>query len=588
MTAPALHGPPTATRALAAGAGRRFGWELLHDGQRNKGTAFTAEERAALGIEGLLPSGVSSVAQEVRRAYEAITRKSDSLEQYIGLAALQDRNEDLFYRVLIDHIEELLPVIYTPTVGRACQEFSHIFRQPRGVWITPEHEGRIDAILANVPHADVRLIVVTDNERILGLGDQGAGGMLIPVGKLALYTAAAGIPPTRTLAVSLDFGTDNPALLDDDLYLGWRHLRLRGERYEALVDEFVGAVKRRFPRALVQWEDFKTENALGLQERYRKVVPSFNDDTQGTGAVALAGLLTASRVTGTALQDHRVLIVGAGAAGIGVARQLREAMRAAGLEGEALFRAIALMDVDGLLVDTDVGLDASRQSFAWPPALVEKCGLALPGQRGRLEAVVRALKPTVLVGASGQAGLFRETAIRTMARAVDRPVILPLSNPTSHCEARPSDLLSWTQGRALVATGSPFPPLTYGGRKIRVGQINNVFIFPGVGLGVLVSEAREVTDAMFSAAAECLARETTDDDLLGGCLFPPVRRLRDMAARIAEAVVREARDSGVGRAIPDERIPAAVRAEMWSPGDPLPSLDETAGSGRPTAAGESA
>jgi malic enzyme len=576
LTAP-LRENAAQIRDVAEEAGRGRGWELLHDSWRNKGTAFTAEERAALGLEGLLPSAVSSVAQEARRAYEAIARKSDLLEQYIGLAALQDRNENLFYRVLIDHIEELLPVVYTPTVGRACQEFSHIFRQARGIWITPEHQGRIEAVLANVPYKDIRLIVVTDNERILGLGDQGAGGMPIPVGKLALYTAAAGIPPTRTLAVSLDFGTDNPALLEDDLYLGWRHLRLRGERYDALVDEFVAAVKRRFPRALVQWEDFKTENALRLQERYRKVIPSFNDDIQGTGVAALAGILAASKITGAALHDHRVLIVGAGAAGIGIARQLRVAMRAEGLEGEALLRAIALVDVEGLLVDTDI--DTWRRPFAWPQALAEKCGLGLPAHGRRLETVVRALKPTVLIGATGQAGVFREGAIRTLARLVDRPVILPMSNPTSHSEAKPSDLLSWTQGRALVATGSPFPPLTYGGRRMRVGQVNNVFVFPGVGLGALVSEAQEVTDGMFTAAADCVARENTDEDLLGGCLFPRVKRLREVAARIAEAVVREARDSGVGRSIPDERIPGAVRAQMWNPGDPLPSTDETARGG---------
>ena len=579
MTAPARHGGREESRDVAADAGRGRGCELLHDPLRNKGTAFTAEERAALGLEGLLPSAVSSAAQEARRAYEAIAGKSDPLEQYIGLAALQDRNESLFCRVLIDHIEELLPIVYTPTVGRACQESCHIFRQARGIWITPEHQGRIEAVLAIVPYKDVRLIVVTDNERILGLGDQGAGGMAIPVGKLALYTAAAGIPPTRTLPVSLDLGTDNPALLEDDLYLEWRHLRLRGDPYEALVDEFVEAVRRCFPRALVQWEDFKTENALRLQERYRKLIPSFNDDIQGTGAVALAAILTASKISGTALHDHRVVIVGAGAAGIGVARQLREAMRAEGLEGEALLRAIALVDVEGLLVDTDIDLDTWLQPFAWPHALAEKCGLAPRAERRRLEAVIHALKPTVLIGACGQQGAFREGAIRGMARFVERPVILPMSNPTSHCEAKPSDLLSWTQGRALVATGSPFPPLTYGGRRLRLGQVNNAFVFPGVGLGVVVSEAREVTDGMFTAAAECVARENPDDDLLGGCLFPPVRRLRDVAARVAEAVVREARDSGVGRSIPDERIPGAVRAEMWSPGDPLPSLDEAAGNG---------
>lgn len=576
MTAQARQHAAAESGDFRADAGRGLGWGLLRDPMRNKGTAFTSEERAALGLEGRLPSAVSTPAQQARRAYEAIAWKSDPLEQYIGLAAMQDRNENLFYRVLIDHIEELLPVVYTPTVGGACQEFSHIFREPRGVWITPEHGGRVDAVLANVP-ADIRLIVATDNERILGLGDQGAGGMPIPVGKVALYTAAAGIPPTRTLPVSLDVGTDNPALLEDDLYLGWRQLRLRGERYDALVDEFVEAVKRRFPRALVQWEDFKTENALRLQERYRGVVPSFNDDIQGTGAAALAAILAASKVAGTALREHRVLIVGAGAAGIGVARQLREAMRAEGLDGDALLRAIALVDVEGLLVDTDIDGDPWRRPFAWPQALAQKCGLGTPTQRRRLEAVVRALKPTVLIGACGQAGAFREGAVRAMARAVDRPLILPMSNPTSHCEAKPSELLSWTQGRALVATGSPFPPLTYGARRVRVGQVNNAFIFPGVGLGVLVAEAREVTDAMFTVAAGCLARETSDDELLAGCLFPPVGRLREVAARIAEAVVREARDSGVGRSIPDERIAAAVRAAMWSPGDPLPSPSETGG-----------
>jgi malate dehydrogenase (oxaloacetate-decarboxylating) len=545
------------------------GWELLHDPLRNKGTAFTAEERAALGLEGLLPSAVSSATQQARRAYEGIARKTDPVEKYIGLADLQDRNESLFYRVLIDHLDDLLAIVSDPTVGRVCQEFSHLFRQPRGVWITPDHRGRIDAVLANAPYKDVRLIVVTDNERVLGLGDQGAGGMPIPVGKLALYTAVAGIPPNRTLPVSLDLGTDNPALLEDELYLGWRHLRVRGERYEAFVDEFVEAVRRRFPRALLQWEDFKTENALRLLERYRKVIPSFNDDVQGTGAAALAGIVTASKITGAALRDHRVLIVGAGAAGIGVARQLREAMRGEGLEEEPLRRAIALVDVEGLLVEGR-DLDAWRQPFAWPRALAEKCGLGPLAQRRRLEAVVRAVKPTVLIGASGEEGVFREGAIRAMAHLVQRPVILSMSAPAGHSEAKPSDLLSWTQGRALLAAGGRFPALTYGGRQVRVGQVHNAFVFPGIGLGALASEASEVTDAMFTAAAECLARETSDDDLLGGCLFPPVSRLRALAARIAEAVVREARDSGVGRAVPDERIPAAVRAQTWSPGDPLP------------------
>ncbi|HET7292853.1 MAG TPA: NAD-dependent malic enzyme, partial [Vicinamibacteria bacterium] len=538
----------------------------------NKGTAFTADERAALGLEGLLPSAVGTPEQEARRAYAAIARKHDALEQYIGLAALQDRDERLFYRVLIDHFEELLPIVYTPTVGRACQEFSHIFRQPRGIWLTPEHRGRIESVLENAPFPDVRLIVVTDNERILGLGDQGAGGMPIPIGKLALYTAAAGIPPTRTLPVSLDVGTDNPTLLADELYVGWRHPRLRGELYDALVDEFVTAVKRRFPRALLQWEDFKTDNAFRLSERYRSVLPSFNDDIQGTGAAALAGILAAGRVTGARLREQRMLIVGAGAAGIGIARQVREGMRADGLEDEALRGAIALVDVEGLLVEGVPGLDPRREPFAWPRALAEGVGLLPAAARRSLEAVVRGFRPTVLVGACGQPGAFHEAAVRAMAVAVERPVILPMSNPTSHAEAWPGDLLAWTEGRALVATGSPFPPVAHAGRSTRVGQVNNAFVFPGLGLGALVSEAREVSGAMFTVAAESLARETTAADLADGSLFPRVSRLREAAVRIAEAVVKEARDSGLGRPIPDEKIPEAVRAAMWSPGDPLPGV----------------
>jgi malate dehydrogenase (oxaloacetate-decarboxylating) len=575
LTTPPKPGPSNLRGAVGC-VGRGRGWELLRDPLRGKGVAFTAAERAALGLEGFLPSAVSSLGQEARRAYEALARKKEPLEQYIGLRDLQDRNENVFYRVLIDHIEELLPIVHTPTVGRACQEFSHIFRQPRGLWITPDHRGRIEAVLSNVGGQDIRLVVVTDNEGISGLGDQGAGGMAIAVSRLALLTAAAGIPPSQTLPMSLDFGTDNPALLEDDLYLGWRQLRLCGDPYETLVDEFVEAVKRRFPRALVQWEAFSTKNALRHQERYRKVVPSFNDDIQGAGAAAIAGILTASKITGTALRDHRVLIVGTGCAGMGVARQLREAMRAVGLEGEALSRAIALVDDEGLVVDNN--LDPWREAFAWPRALAAKCGLVTPGQRQRLEAVVRALKPTVLVGACGQRGAFTEGAIRAMARLVPRPVILPMSCPTSHCEARPSDLLAWTQGRALIATGSPFPPLTYGTLKMRIGQVNSVFISPGVGLGALASEAVEVTDEMFAVAAECLALEIPDDDVFRGCLYPPITRLREIASRIAESVVREARESGVGRPIPDDQIPGAVRAAMWSPGEPLP-LRGAAGNG---------
>src|SRR6266496_5895899 len=427
------------------------GTQLLRHPMYTKSSAFSPEERKAFGLEGLLPSAVSTMEMQEERAYANIMRKTDPLEKYIGLSALQGRNEHLFYRLLIDHIEEFLPIVYTPTVGRACQEFSHIFRRARGLWITPGHRGRIFEVLGNAPFDDVRLIVVTDNERILGLGDQGAGGMGIPIGKLALYTAAAGIHPSQTLPVSLDVGTDNPGLLEDDLYIGWRQPRLRGEAYDQILDEFVRAVKLRFPKALLQWEDFKQWNAFRLLDRYRDELPSFNDDIQGTAATVLGGLLAGGRATGTPLNSQRVVVVGAGAAGIGIARLVRTALAAAGLQGEDLLRALALVDVDGLVVGSDLEY---RRDLSWSASLAESCGL---GERSRdLRSVVRALKPTALIGASGAPGAFTEAAVRDMARHVARPLVFPLSNPTSQAEATPTDVLAWTDGRALVATGSPF------------------------------------------------------------------------------------------------------------------------------------
>jgi malate dehydrogenase (oxaloacetate-decarboxylating) len=539
------------------------GPQLLSHPMYNKSTAFTRDERRAFALEGLLPDAVSTLQMQARRAYENIERKSEPLERYIGLAALQDRNETLFYRVLVDHLEELLPIVYTPTVGRACQEFSHIFRRARGLWITPDHRGRIDRVLADAPFEDVRLIVVTDNESILGLGDQGAGGMAIPVGKLALYTAAAGIHPSRTLPISLDVGTDNAALLADDLYLGWRHPRLRGEAYDSLVEEFVQGVKRLFPSAVLQWEDFRKGTAFALLERYRKALPSFNDDIQGTAAVAVAGVMAASRLTGVPLSRQRVVILGAGAAGAGIARLLRDALMRAGLGGDDLRRAIALIDTHGLVTEESAAGDYRRE-FAWAAALADRAGLG-PGSPRNLAAVVRALKPTVLIGVSGAAGAFTEEIVRIMAAGVERPVIFPLSNPTSQSEATPADIAAWTEGRALVATGSPFAPVTYGGRTTRIGQGNNVFIFPGVGLGALVSEAREITEGMFTAAAEQLAAEVRDEDLAAGSLFPRIADLRRVTARIAEAVVRRAREDGAGRPFADDGIPRAVSAAMWKP-----------------------
>ena len=541
------------------------GTQLLRHAMYTKSSAFSHEEREAFGLEGLLPSAVSTMEQQERRVYANITRKTDPLEKYIGLAALQDRNEHLFYRLLIDHVEEFLPIVYTPTVGQACQQFSHIFRRARGLWITPGQRGRIYEALGNAPFEDIRLIVVTDNERILGLGDQGAGGMGIPIGKLALYTAAAGIHPSQTLPVSLDVGTDNEALLKDDLYLGWRSPRLRGAEYDSLVEEFVQAVKRRFPKALLQWEDFKKANAFRLLDRYRKVITSFNDDIQGTAAVATAGMMAGCRVSGIPLVNQRVVLLGAGAAGIGIARLLRDTFLRAGLKGEDLTRATASLDSRGLVVDDEEIGDVHKRDFAWPAALAAKMGLAKGAPRD-LMAVVKAVEPTMLIGTTGEPDTFNEAVVREMGKHVERPVIFPMSNPTSKSEAKPADIVAWTEGRALIATGSPFDPVPYQGRTITIGQGNNVFIFPGVGLGALLAQAREVTDGMFAVAARRLADEVKASDLASGSLFPSAHEIRRVSARIAEAVVAEARDSGVGRVIPDEDIPGLVASAVWNPG----------------------
>ncbi len=541
------------------------GADLLRQPMLNKGTAFTAVEREQFGLTGLLPHAVSTLAEQAERAYRNVARKPGALERYIGMAALQDRNEHLYYRVLADHLEELLPVVYTPTVGEACAEFSHIFRRGRGVWITPEHRGRIASVLRHAPR-NVRLVVVTDNERILGLGDLGAGGMGIPVGKLAIYVAAAGVHPATTLPVSLDVGTDNQELLADELYLGWRAPRLRGPEYESLVDEFVAAVKSTFPDAVLQWEDFKKATAFHLLERHRRTLPSFNDDIQGTAAVVLAGILSSERVTGRRLSGERIAIVGGGAAGVGIAQLLRIALRKQERSLEDTLRAIAVIDSRGLLVDDAPIADDHKRPFAWPAELAARHGL-VPGRRTLLD-VVEAFQPTVLVGASGQRGVFDEEVIRAVAVHVDRPVVLPLSNPTSKSEAVPADVLEWTGGRALVATGSPFEPVARGGRQTRIGQANNAFVFPGLGLGALVGRAQMVTDSMFLAAAEALTRCVTADDLEAGSLYPRIRDLRAVTARVAEAVVREVRDACVGLPYDNAAIPGAVCRFMWEPAYP--------------------
>ena len=540
------------------------GEELLNNPIYNKGTAFTARERRDFGLEGLLPSKVTTIEEQCRRFHASITRKSDPLQQYISLMSLQNRNQTLFYRTLYEYVDDFLPIVYTPTVGQACQEFSHIIRKARGIWITPEHRGRIQSILQNVYARDIRLIVVTDNERILGLGDQGAGGMGIPVGKLALYTMGAGIHPQQTLPISLDVGTDNETLLNDFYYLGWRHPRLRGEEYKDLVEEFVMAVKHLYPRALLQWEDFLKQNAFDLLEEYQDRILCFNDDIQGTAAIGVAGVMAACRATGTALKDQRVLILGGGAAGIGIARLLQDRLRRNGVSGEALTQAIAICDSKGMLVDSRTFAERSKTAIAWPKALAEKMGIT--GQAAsHYEDLADIFKPTVVIGTTGVPGMFTERLIRGMAKYTDRPLVMPFSNPTSKAEAQPEDVIRWTDGRALVATGSPFPAVGYKGKKHIISQGNNVYIFPGVGLGALVAEASKVTEPMFAVAAETVAEMVDSRDLEQGALYPPLTMLREVSARIAAAVIREARDSGVGRHIHDEDIRREVDEAMWFP-----------------------
>jgi malate dehydrogenase (oxaloacetate-decarboxylating) len=542
------------------------GRALLSEPMYNKSTVFTPEEKRTFDIEGLLPERTATEAAQARRSYESITRKSDDIERYIGMAALQDRNEVLFYKLLDRHLEEFLPIVYTPTVGEACKRYSHIFRRGRGIWIHPGHKGRIDKVLGNAPYEDVRLIVVTDNERILGLGDLGAGGMGIPIGKLALYTVAAGIHPSQTLPVCLDVGTNNQELLDDELYVGWPHERLTGNDYDELVDEFIHAVKKLFPRAVVQWEDFNKNNAFALLDRYRDQLPSFNDDIEGTAAVTLAGVMGACRVIDRPLEEQGWIIFGAGAAGMGIARQLNETLRRAGLDQDARRRAIVLLDSDGMLMKGE-DLDPYKDEFAWTREQIETAGIDPDGERD-LETAMKTLKPSILVGTSGQRGLFTEAVMRAMAEDTEHPIVLPISNPTANAEATPADIIKWTDGRAVIATGSPFEPVEYNGETYQIAQGNNVYIFPGVGLGALAAEAGRLDNETFAVAASALAGALPDDYLERGLVYPPLTKLRDISATIAFAVAKEAVASGKAPERDDASLKERIAAMMWKPDYP--------------------
>ena len=552
---------PAPFDAIAAGEPATIalaGPALLGSRLLTKDLAFPPAERDAFGLRGLLPDRVLTIDEQIALELEHLRVKHDALEQYIGLAALQDRNATLFYRLLAEHLDEFLPIVYTPTVGRACQEFSHIIRRTRGAWITPADRDRIPELLRQGPYEDVRLIVVTDNERILGLGDQGAGGMAIPIGKLALYTAACGIHPALTLPISLDVGTDNPALLADPLYLGYRAPRLRGAEYDALIEAFVAGVAEVWPGCVIQWEDFKQQNALRILDRYRDRVPSFNDDIQGTAAIVATGVISALRALELAAADARIVLVGAGAAGTGIARLLRMLLADEGVPEDVIRGAIVAVDSHGLVHAGRDDLDATKREVAAP---------AVDGPTPDLLETVRRIRPQILVGTTGVAGTFSEAVIRAMAEASPRPVVMPLSNPTSAAEATPADILEWTDGKALVATGSPFEPVERYGLRHDIGQANNVFIFPGLGLGAIVAESRAITDRMFLLAARTLADAVTPERRETGALYPPVSMLRSVSRSIAIAVAREAIDSGLAAVAPadDAALETMIDAAMWWP-----------------------
>ena len=546
----------------------RSGPELLRYPLYNKGTAFTPEERRKLGIEGLLPAEYNDIDKQAERIFKSIFFNRDDVGRNIGLAMLQDRNEVLFYRLLSEHLEEIMPIVYTPTVGKASQYYSRVFRRGRGIFLTPDYAGRIEDVLARAaPFSGVRLMVVTDNEAILGIGDQGAGGMAISVGKLALYCAGAGIHPARTLPISLDVGTDNEELLEDPLYLGYRQKRLRGEAYVRFVDEFVTAADNVFPGVIIQWEDFRKDNALMILDRYRHEVPSFNDDIQGTGAVAAACVRGACRIADTRFADSRILIYGAGAAGLGIARQMREQLTRQGLTGDDLVRSILVMDSRGIISSDRDQLDSYKKELAWPEAMAAE--LATDSEaRTNLAKVIEAYKPTAIIGASGQGGAFDESAIRTMADNTDHPIVLPMSNPTSISEAVPADILNWTEGRALVATGSPFEPVKTSDGLRHIGQANNVFVFPGIGLGAMVVGANEVTDAMIASSSTALAASLNKDEIRERRVIPGIARLWEVCGDIAIAVAHQAIDDGVARVSDKSSLEKRIASKRWKPDYP--------------------
>ena len=541
------------------------GQVLLRDPLLNKGTAFSAKEKESFQLYGLLPSNTESIEEQLLRCHDAYTAKTTPLERHIYLRALQDRNEVLFYRFILEHLVETMPVIYTPVVGEACQLFHHIYRQPRGLFLSYPERDKMDTILAAIANTrSISVIVVTDGERILGLGDQGAGGLGIPIGKLSLYTACGGIAPAQTLPIILDVGTNNQERIDDPEYLGWRHARITGKNYDDFVDHFVQSIKRHFPQVLLQFEDFAQQHAYPLLERYRDQLCMFNDDIQGTAAVAVAAIVAATQVAKTPLKEQNIVFLGAGSAGCGIAEQLVQAMINQGLSETKARAQVYLVDRNGLLHDGMPELLPFQQGFARSQQLLQDWELEQPGKISLLDVIINA-KPTILLGLSGQPNQFTEKMVRTMANYCKRPIIFPLSNPTSRAEAIPQDILTWTAGNALVATGSPFDPVTINGRQIDIAQCNNSYIFPGIGLGVVAGHAKRVTDSMMMAAAMALSELAPAMSSGAGRLLPELSTIRDVSQHLAKAFILQGIQEGHIDAMNEEQVKSAIQQTMWAP-----------------------
>ncbi|HHW3817750.1 TPA: NAD-dependent malic enzyme [Legionella pneumophila] len=541
------------------------GMDLLRDPILNKGTAFSLQERDEFALHGLIPTTVETLEQQVIRCLDAYSAKEEPLEKHIYLRALQDRNEVLFYRFIIDNLVDILPIIYTPVVGQACEMFSHIYRQPRGVFLSYPERDKLDSIIQNIASTrSIKVIVVTDGERILGLGDQGAGGLGIPIGKLSLYTSCGGIHPSNTLPIILDVGTNNKERLDDPEYIGWRHARISGKDYDDFVDQFVQSIKRHMPHVLLQFEDFAQQHAYPLLERYKDQLCTFNDDIQGTASVAVAAILAATRVTNTPLKEHRVALLGAGSAGCGISEQLVHAMMNQGLSEEEARSRFYLVDRYGLLHDEMTDLLPFQKGFVRSSTSLQNWKLEKQGEI-TLTDVINNAQPTILLDVSGQPNQFKEAMIKTMLSYCERPIIFPLSNPTSRAEAIPQDLLNWTAGKALIATGSPFEPVAINGHKIEIAQCNNSYIFPGVGLGVVAGQAKRVTDLMMMAAAVALSELAPAIRTGEGRLLPELNSIREVSQHIARAVILQGIKEGHIGPMNDNEIDDSIKRTMWTP-----------------------